>query len=63
MALIGEERVGTLQWCQERGQWVDEWDHIVFRFCLWRNDGACAYVDVVVKICKFAICLNRPCRA
>lgn len=43
LPLTAPQKAARLAWCQERRNWVDEWNHIVFsdesRFCLWQNDG------------------------
>ncbi|KAH0811729.1 hypothetical protein GEV33_011061 [Tenebrio molitor] len=43
--LTPQQRAATLQWCQERRQWVDEWDHIAFRGSL----NAHHYIDEILE--------------
>lgn len=43
LPLTQRHRDARLQWCQERAQWDQEWNRVVFsdesRFCLWAHDG------------------------
>lgn len=43
LPLTREHMRARLEWCIERDQWGEGWNHVIFsdesRFCLWKSDG------------------------